>query len=220
MIDRSINNISREYGVLCENRPLTQQDREYPKLILLLHLSCPIHGVKLFLPNGVGNTKESLRVDLFTTCYDRTLLWYEDILNQGLMQSTPIPDLSVVSCVNCITIIQEERKCDYSMESGVEIISESGRESLVEEKEGEKTIQEDNHEKKVETIRPFQLLLGDYANKVHTFRILNEQEGEGEKLTVRHVGELSLNDCIYQIQSICNHCIITTRQGVYIYSNI
>ena len=213
---------SREYGVLCENRPLTQQDQEYPKLILLLHLSCPIHGVKLFLPNGAGNTKEPLRVDLFTTCYDRTLLWYEDILNQGLVQSTPIPDLSVVSCVNCITIIQEERECDYSMESGAERTSESGGESLVREKEkekkGEKTIQEDNHhEKKAETIHHFQLLLGDYANKVHTFRISREQEGEGEKITVRHVGELSLNDCIYQIQSINTHCIITTRQGVYIY---
>ena len=215
--------LSREYGVLCENRPLTQQDREYPKLILLLHLSCPIHGVKLFLPNGVGNTNESLRVDLFTTCYDRTLLWYEDILNQGLVQSTPIPGLGIVSCVNCITIIQEERKYDHMVESGVETITEGCGESLVverekeKEKEGEKATQEDGHENKGETIRHFQLLLGDYANKVHTFRISNNQDGEGGNLIIRHVGELSLNDCIYRIESIGSRCIITTRQGVYIY---
>ena len=79
---------SREYGVLCENRPLTQQDRENPKLILLLHLSSPIHGVKLFLPYGVDTTSDVLRVDLFTTCYGKTLLWFEDILNQGLVQAT------------------------------------------------------------------------------------------------------------------------------------
>lgn len=103
---------SREYGVLCENRPLTQQDRENPKLILLLHLSSPIHGVKLFLPYGVDTTSDVLRVDLFTTCYGKTLLWFEDILNQGLVQATPIPGLEVVSCVNCMSIVERVTKME------------------------------------------------------------------------------------------------------------
>ena len=60
-----------------------------------------------------------------------------------------------------------------------------------------------------------QLMIGDYANKVHIYSFIEEDGLVGYRL--KKEGMLVLNDCIYRIHVLKNGLIVITRRGIYVY---
>lgn len=61
-----------------------------------------------------------------------------------------------------------------------------------------------------------QLMIGDYANKVHIYNFIEVDDPVGYRL--KKDGMLVLNDCIYMIHQLKDGLIVITRRGIYVYS--
>ena len=60
-----------------------------------------------------------------------------------------------------------------------------------------------------------QLMIGDYANKVHVYDFIEADDSLG--CCLKKEGMLALNDCIYMVHQLKDGLIVITRRGIYVY---